>query len=131
MMRWLLTGYAVSFNLRHHRHEHLFQNRYKSILCQKDPYLLELVRYIHLNPIRARVVSGLKELDRYPCSVYSRLIAKISDQWQDVDTVLALFAKQKYAARKKMRFTLIHSGKNYVDIQRRLLYFGWYRHSGQ
>ena len=63
VMRRLLTGYAVSFNRRHRRHGHVFQNRYKSILCQEDPYLLELVRYIHLNPLRARVVSGLKELD--------------------------------------------------------------------
>jgi REP element-mobilizing transposase RayT len=50
VMRRLLTGYAVSCNRRHHRHGHLFQNRYKSILCQEDAYLLELVRYIRLNP---------------------------------------------------------------------------------
>ena len=103
VMRRLLTGYAVSFNLRHRRHGHVFQNRYKSILCQENPYLLELVRYIHLNPLRARLVSGLKKLDRYPYSGHSRLMAKIKDQWQDVDTVLALFGKQKYAARKKYR----------------------------
>ena len=47
LMRRLLIGYAVSFNQRHRRHGHLFQSRYKSILCQEDPYLLELVRYIH------------------------------------------------------------------------------------
>ncbi len=39
LMRRLLTGYAVTFNLRHHRSGHLFQNRYKSIVCQEDPYL--------------------------------------------------------------------------------------------
>jgi hypothetical protein len=43
-MRSLLTGYAGAFNLRHKRHGLLFQNRYKSILCQEDPYLLELQR---------------------------------------------------------------------------------------
>ncbi|NOY13070.1 MAG: transposase, partial [Deltaproteobacteria bacterium] len=48
-MRRLLTGYAVVFNLRHKRAGHLFQNRYKSIVCDGDAYLLELVRYIHLN----------------------------------------------------------------------------------
>jgi REP element-mobilizing transposase RayT len=48
-MRRLLTGYAVSFNRRHRRHGQLFQNRYKSILCQEDTYLLELVRYIYWN----------------------------------------------------------------------------------
>ncbi len=52
-MRRLLTGYAVSFNKRHRRWGHLFQNRYKSILCQEEAYLLELTRYIHLNPLRA------------------------------------------------------------------------------
>jgi REP element-mobilizing transposase RayT len=59
MMRRLLTGYAVSFNLRHQRAGHLFQNRYKSIVVEDDPYLLELVRYLHLNPLRAGVVPDL------------------------------------------------------------------------
>lgn len=54
LMRRLLTGYAVSFNRRHSRRGQLFQNRYKSILCQEDACLTELVRYIHLNPLRAR-----------------------------------------------------------------------------
>ncbi len=56
VMRRLLTGYAVSFNHRHRRYGHLFQNRYKSILCEKDPYLKQLVGYIHLNPFRAGMV---------------------------------------------------------------------------
>ena len=46
LMRRLLTGYAVSFNRRHRRHGQLFQNRYKSFLCEEDVYLKELVRYI-------------------------------------------------------------------------------------
>ena len=63
-MRSLLTGYAGHFNRRHHREGHLFQNRYKSIMVEEDPYLLELVRYLHLNPLRAHVVSDLRALDR-------------------------------------------------------------------
>ena len=55
-MRKLLTGYAVNFNRRHRRYGHLFQNRYKSIVCQEDAYLLELVRYIHLNLVRAGLI---------------------------------------------------------------------------
>ena len=55
VMHRLLTGYAISYNYRHRRYGHLFQNRYKSILCQEDTYLLELVRYIHLNPLRAGI----------------------------------------------------------------------------
>jgi REP element-mobilizing transposase RayT len=63
LMRRLLTGYAVSFNRRHKRVGHLFQNRYKSIVCQEDAYLRELVRYIHLNPVRAGIVAGLSGLN--------------------------------------------------------------------
>ena len=58
-MRRLLSGYAISYNRRHRRHGHLFQNRYKSIVCEEDPYFKELVRYIHLNPIRAKSVASL------------------------------------------------------------------------
>jgi len=54
IMRRLLTGYAAGHNRRHFRSGHLFQNRYKSILCQQDTYLKELVRYIHLNPVRGK-----------------------------------------------------------------------------
>jgi putative transposase len=70
-MSRLLTGYAVSFNRRHKRSGHLFQNCYKLILCEEEPYLLELVRYIHLNPLRAQVVQDLDTLDSYPYSGHS------------------------------------------------------------
>ena len=61
-MRRLLTGYAINFNHRHNRAGYLFQNRYKSIVCDIDSYLYELVRYIHLNPIRARIVPDISSL---------------------------------------------------------------------
>jgi REP element-mobilizing transposase RayT len=54
----LLFGYARYFNRRYGEVGHLFQGRYKAILCDKDAYLLELVRYIHLNPVRAKIVRG-------------------------------------------------------------------------
>ena len=66
LMRRLLTGYVIGFNRRHKRHGQLFQNRYKSIVCQEDTYLLELIRYIHLNPLRAKLVSDLNELNCFP-----------------------------------------------------------------
>jgi REP-associated tyrosine transposase len=100
VMRRLLTGYAVSFNRRHHRHGHLFQNRYKSILCQEDTYLKELVRYIHLNPLRANLVSGLIDLDKYPYGGHSCLMGKRKHIWQSIDDVLGLFANKGIAARK-------------------------------
>jgi putative transposase len=64
-MRKLLTGYVVNYNARHKRYGHLFQNRYKSIICEGDPYLLELTRYIHLNPLRAGIVKNLEGLEGY------------------------------------------------------------------
>jgi REP element-mobilizing transposase RayT len=63
-MRRLLTGYAIFYNRRHQRWGHLFQNRYKSIICEEDAYFTELVRYIHLNPLRVRAVKSLEKLDR-------------------------------------------------------------------
>jgi len=103
VMRRLLTGYAVSYNRRHRRHGHLFQNRYKSILCQEDPYLLELVRYIHLNPLRAKIVASLEQLDRYRYSGHSHLIGRVVSEWQDADSVLSLFGKQVATAKKRYR----------------------------
>jgi REP element-mobilizing transposase RayT/DNA-binding transcriptional ArsR family regulator len=103
VMRRLLTGYAVSFNYRHRRSGHLFQNRYKSILCQADPYLLELVRYIHLNAIRAGLVADMKSLDRYPYSGHSRLTGKFEGGFQDIQTVLSMFAKTLREAKRRYK----------------------------
>jgi REP element-mobilizing transposase RayT len=103
IMRRLLTGYAVYFNRRHRRHGHLFQNRYKSILCQAEPYFRELVRYIHLNPLRAKLVEELKALDKYPYSGHSALLGKMKRDWQRVGYVLGFFGKRKSDARKAYR----------------------------
>ncbi len=75
-MRRLMTGHAVTFNKRHKRSGHLFQNRYKSIVCEEDSYLLELIRYIHLNPLRAGLVKDIKELDKYPWTGHSAILGK-------------------------------------------------------
>ena len=76
-MRRLLTGYAISYNRRHRRWGHLFQNRYKSIVCDEDAYFTELVRYIHLNPLRAKLVKSLAQLDRYRWSGHGVIMGKI------------------------------------------------------
>lgn len=99
-MRRLLTGYAVWYNRKHKRHGHLFQNRFKSILCQEDAYLLELVRYIHLNPIRAGIVDDLKELGCYPYSGHSVLMGKVKYGWQNADGILGMFSDNTTAARR-------------------------------
>jgi REP element-mobilizing transposase RayT len=76
VMRELLTWYAQYYNRRHKRIGHLFENRYKSILCDEDNYLLALVRYIHLNPLRANIVKTIEELDRYPFCGHRAIIGK-------------------------------------------------------
>jgi REP element-mobilizing transposase RayT len=103
VMRRLLTGYAVSFNRRHRRHGQLFQNRYKSILCQEDQYLLELVRYIHLNPLRARLVPDLKKLDKHPYCGHSVLMGKRKHDWQDTKYILKLYDSKYSIARRRYR----------------------------
>ncbi len=97
----LLTGHAVFFNRRHQRSGHLFQNRYKSILCQEDAYLLELVRYIHLNPYRASFVSGLVSLNHYPYCGHSAIMGFIDRAWQDTRYVLSRFGEKIDHARDR------------------------------
>lgn len=94
-MQRLLTGYAISFNRRHNRVGHLYQNRYKSIVCEEETYLLELIRYIHLNPLRAGIVKDLQELDKYPWCGHSALIGNSKNDWQEHKEVLSFFSSQK------------------------------------
>ncbi len=101
--RSLLTGYAGAFNRRHHRHGHLFQNRYKSIVVEEEPYFLELVRYLHLNPLRARVVADLRALDRYSWSGHGALVGRRPHPWQDTRAVWARFAATARAAQARYR----------------------------
>lgn len=103
-MRKLLTGYAVNFNKRHKRVGHLFQNRYKSIICQEDRYLKELVRYIHLNPLRTKTVKSLAELNRYPWSGHSALLGKRKRDWQDTEYVLSYFGLGTTGIQKYLEF---------------------------
>ncbi len=109
VMRRLLTGYAVSFNRKYRRHGQLFQNRYKSILCQEDMYLKELVRYIHLNPLRAKLVSDMKALDRYPWCGHSAAMGQIRRDWQSSEYVLKMFDAKVSRARRSYR-TYVQKG---------------------
>lgn len=133
-MRRLLTGYAQQFNRRHNRSGHLFQNRYKSFLCEEDPYLLELVRYIHLNPIRAGMAKDMAALEKFRWCGHGVLMGKIQQDWQESPFVLSLFhekqsfAKQAYysfvekgvALGKRddlVRGGLVRSAGNWVSVQ--------------
>jgi hypothetical protein len=100
-MRKILSGYAIGFNRRHKRRGYLYQNRYKSILCQEDIYLLELIRYIHLNPVRAGIVKDIETLNSYPWTGHSVLIGKNKNQFQRVNEVLKIFGSKRNSAIKR------------------------------
>jgi putative transposase len=100
VMRRLLTGYAQQFNRRHKRSGVLFQNRYKSFLCEEEPYLLELVRYIHLNPLRAGLVQDLKALRSYPGCGHAVLNGRRDHNWQDAEYILKRFGTSLKVARR-------------------------------
>lgn len=103
VMRRLLTGYAVTFNRRYRRHGLLFQNRYKSILCQEDRYLMELVRYIHLNPLRTKIVDNYSTLGRYDYCGHGFILGNKSNDWQKVDYVLGFFNNKRKIAQAQYK----------------------------
>jgi hypothetical protein len=107
VMRKLLTWYAQYFNRRHKRTGHLFQNRYKSILCEEENYLLALVRYIHLNPARAGIVRTIEELDCFPWSGHSVIVGNTKHPWMDIDSVLLHFDSRKRRAISAYRRFII------------------------
>lgn len=100
IMRQLLTRYAVYFNHKKRRSGYLFQNRYKSIVCERDVYLLELVRYVHLNPIRARLVKNIEELSEYRWSGHRVLLGLENRDWQVRGEILNYFGKKEKIAVK-------------------------------
>lgn len=103
VMRKLLTWYAIHYNRRHKRTGHLFENRYKSILCDEDNYLLALIRYIHLNPLRAGLAVTIDDLDHYPWSGHSAVMGKRDCIWMAADYVLLQFNDTKKRARNAYR----------------------------
>jgi hypothetical protein len=95
LLHRLLTGYVVTYNRRHRRHGPVFRSRYGALLCQENPYLLDLVRYIHLHPLQLGAVRSFSELARYRYAGHSFILAKRKNDWQDVDHVLRLFGSRR------------------------------------
>jgi len=126
-MRRLMTGYAVTFNKRHKRSGHLFQNRYKSTICEEDPYLLELIRYIHLNPLRAGLVKDLKELDKYPWTGHSSILGRrknplLAMSYQP-SAISSSDRSQKPLAEKTIEDVLLHFSETLMIAHRRYRQF--------
>lgn len=103
VMRKLLTWYAQYFNRRHGRTGHLFENRYKSILCEEDSYLLALIRYIHLNPVRARLVGTLEQLDSYRWTGHRAIIGMTKLSCMESNRILTEFGATRRKALKEYR----------------------------
>ena len=99
VMRRLLTSYALYFNKRHNRAGHLFQNRYKAIICQEDSYLFELIRYINLNPVRAKLVKTIEDLASYPFSGHPYMLGGKGEDWFDAQALLSHFSRSQRKAK--------------------------------
>ena len=95
-MQNLSFRYTRWINRRENRTGHLFQGRYKAVLVDGDSYLLELVRYIHLNPVRAGMVANPEE---YPWSSHHAYLGRETLPWLTTDWLLASFGEQVYRAR--------------------------------
>ena len=105
-MQRLHTAYTQYFNRKHRKVGHLFQGRYKAILVNRDAYLLELVRYIHLNPTRAKLE---EKPGQYPWTSHFQYLGKVKDPLAPVETatVLGMFArKRKAAIRQYLKFVM-------------------------
>jgi putative transposase len=99
ILQGLTQSYTLYFNRKHGTSGHLFQGRYKAILCDRDEYLLTLVKYIHNNPLRARAIDSLGD---YPWSSHPSYLKKPqAGELVDPDFVLGLFAKRRSAAVKR------------------------------
>jgi hypothetical protein len=98
-MRHLNGVYTQYFNRQHNRVGHVYQGRYKAILVEKDSYLLELSRYVVLNPIRAGMI---KNMDEWHWSSYLVTIGKLQPpDWLEVDWLLGQFGLQRNRARRR------------------------------
>lgn len=117
-MRDLNGNYAQSFNVRHGRVGHLFQGRYKAFVIEKDSYLLEVARYVVLNPVRAAMV---KHPQDWRWSSYRATVGlRKAPDWLHIDWLLGNFSKGRIAAQKEYRKFVVSGidGRNpYDDLE--------------
>jgi REP element-mobilizing transposase RayT len=124
IMQGIQFSYTQSYNRRHKKVGHLFQGRYQAILCDRDAYLLELVRYIHLNPARLKVPIGAW---RYRWSSHGAYLGKPSAVKVDAEAVLGQLGSTLGAARRAYERFMTeglkqgHEEKYYETIDQRFL----------
>ncbi len=131
VMHRLLLGYCTAFNSKYGRKGHLFEGRYRSVLCEEERYLMELVRYVHLNPVRAGVVKSVPALARYPWCGHAALLGREERPWQETAAVLKRFGGDRTDARRRyvefLEQGLAGDEEKGVKIEslRRLVEGGW------
>lgn len=111
LMASVLGGYAGHYNRRHMRHGYVFQNRYSSILCDENTYLLELIRYIHLNPLRAGITGTIDDLACYPWTGHAGISENRPRPWHAAEDLLALFGKERRRALGRYKAFLAEGAK--------------------
>lgn len=100
VMHYLNGSYTTYINARRKRRGHLFQGRYKSILVDKDSYLMELSRYVHLNPVRAGIV---ERPEAYAFSSYQAFVGRKKEPFLAVNPLLTMFSSKTSIARGRYR----------------------------
>ena len=97
-MRFIASQYSRATNKKMHRTGHLFERRHRAILVQADSYLLELIRYIHLNPIRAGMVDSIED---YPWCSHHAYLSGDSPVWLTLNWALSAFGDSLHDARRQ------------------------------
>jgi REP element-mobilizing transposase RayT len=95
VMQNILFRYTRYWNRRYNKTGHLFQGRFKAILCDRESYLLELIRYLHLNPVRSQIVA---DPEKYRWSSHQAYVAGEGRNWIEVEEVLARWGKGRAQA---------------------------------
>jgi REP element-mobilizing transposase RayT len=108
-MRCLMSGYSIIFNRKYERSGHLFQNRYKSSVIDTERYLLELIRYIHLNPVRSGVVPTLESLSRYPWTGHYEIMTSRKFPWEIFPFIREFFLS-KYLSGMEIYLAFLGEG---------------------
>ncbi len=122
IMQGIQQSYTQFFNMKYKKGGHLFQGRYKALLCQKDAYLLELIRYIHLNPVR----SGISKLDEYLWSSFRNYYYDKDSGLVDTYMVLSQFSENPKVAREQFKRYLYNGlslghQESFYQVERQIL----------
>lgn len=96
-----MGSYTSYYNKKHKRVGYVFQNRFKSVPCDEDEYLLQLVRHIHLNPVVAKMVENVTALGQYPWTGHAALLSGGGRSWHETLEVLTLFGEGVGQARRR------------------------------